>query len=562
MVDCCLIKLIHYLSYGNLNPFNSPSARSWCLAIGVLALWGLVWMRLQLEWRMNPNYAFGWAVPIMTVFLWMRRARDVVEVRLSGSCSVDEGVRRRRAWMSGFLVLLLLMMLLPLRIISEANPVWRGSQWALAGSAWIASLALLMMFRGASGLRAFFPVCTFPFVAVPLIFDWETTIILFLSKWNTLCSADILQYLGIPAVASGTILRVGATSLNIQEACSGIRSLHLAIAIAFFWCVLYRLSWKAWITVAVSSISIAFVFNILRNTTLAFLVNSGGEQAFDAYHEIAGWCAQLAVVATIWAVVSCFQGHHRTRPVRIASYENHDDSSSSTATAMPNAVLPALSISILLWIAMIEAGTEWWFLRNEKPDAGIARDWTITPDADLNKNHFIAKGLDKETALSLRVDEARVLTWSNAEGHRRELYFLRWSREHTSKYGVLIHSPETCLTAVGMKLVKPGVPVEFQIRNGGDSFELPFAVSEFIQNERPVTVFFCIWDDRSGAVQTSASSPLAYGARLSAAWRGERQTGQQILEVAMWGANRESAETEFKALLPTIIRGSDSSLRH
>ncbi|MGK0190414.1 MAG: exosortase/archaeosortase family protein [Verrucomicrobiales bacterium] len=522
----------------------------------------MVWMRLQLEWSVNPNYAFGWAVPVMAVFLWIGRERDVAN-QMPGGFVANGAISGRLIRITCLVGLLVLIVLLPLRIISEANPAWRGSQWALAGSAWLASLALLAAFRGTTGLKTFFAVCTFPFVAVPMIFAWESAIILFLSKWNTVLCAEILQYLGIPAIASGTILRVGATSLNIEEACSGIRSLHLSVAVAFFWCIHYRLPWKAWIAVGVSSISIAFVFNIARNTTLAFLVNSGGEQAFDRYHEVAGWCAQFAVVAAIWTVVNCLQPRGRTGRVPLAT-SRMDDARNSTATILPDKVLPAFTLAIVLWIAMIKLATEWWFQGNEASVSGTALQWSIASDADLKDQQIIPGNLEKETTLSLRADEARVLTWFNAARLPRKFYFLRWSPERTSKYGVLVHSPETCLTAVGMKLAKPAMPVEFEIDSVGDGFHLPFTVSEFIQNGRPVSVFYCIWDDRTGPVRSEKDNPLAYRALLTAAWRGERQTGQRVVEIAIWGEegnekSRESAERELKVILPTIIRGSAKS---
>jgi len=152
-----------------------------------LALWGLplawLWFRLvdhlRVEWAVNPQYAYGWAVPFLCLYLLWRNAEKLKAEMLKSSegqaesrkQKAEEGPRdyettRPRTTDYGtmhykttdhgprttdyasrttphsspfsfsafqlFSVSLLAFLYLPTRLIQEANPEWRLVSWALA----------------------------------------------------------------------------------------------------------------------------------------------------------------------------------------------------------------------------------------------------------------------------------------------------------------------------------------------------------------------------------------------------------------------------------------------
>jgi exosortase/archaeosortase family protein len=150
--------------------------RSGLLTLVVLGfLWFTLINHLRIEWSVNPQYGYGWAVPVLCLFLIWRRAREQAEdgrwkiedrglksedgsqksevrgqrseagrqsavVRrsmLDVGCSMFAAIARRpishlRSPLFCALFVFLALAWLPTRLIQEANPEWRLISWALA----------------------------------------------------------------------------------------------------------------------------------------------------------------------------------------------------------------------------------------------------------------------------------------------------------------------------------------------------------------------------------------------------------------------------------------------
>src|SRR3979490_3132906 len=123
--------------------------------IAVTTLWLWLFIHLQVEWSLNPQYNYGWAVPFLALlmfwFRWPRRPEPDVENHS----------------MAGWAAWIVLTLLFPIRVVEEANPDWRLLSWVLAIC--VIDFSLLTLYRagGRSWLKHFaFPVF-FPLAAVP-----------------------------------------------------------------------------------------------------------------------------------------------------------------------------------------------------------------------------------------------------------------------------------------------------------------------------------------------------------------------------------------------------------
>src|SRR2546425_11735957 len=87
-------------------------------------LWLWLFVHLHDEWSLNPQYNYGWTVPFLAALLfylrWVDRPRPAAQPGERGLSLAQLG-----RWS-------LLAMLLPIRVIEEANPDWRLLAWALA----------------------------------------------------------------------------------------------------------------------------------------------------------------------------------------------------------------------------------------------------------------------------------------------------------------------------------------------------------------------------------------------------------------------------------------------
>src|SRR5207244_2428729 len=84
------------------------------------------------QWSLYPNYNYGWSVPLLCLFLlWNRR-------RIGSRDSSPEMARPTRdsggRLRATFVVIGLeaAVLLLPTRMVQEANPGWRLVHWSLA----------------------------------------------------------------------------------------------------------------------------------------------------------------------------------------------------------------------------------------------------------------------------------------------------------------------------------------------------------------------------------------------------------------------------------------------
>ena len=95
--------------------------------IGWFAIVGLVLLelisRLRLEWSINPQYGYGWTVPFLTAFIFWRRWQ-----------TAPMATRPRMKILPVAAIVVSALLLIPVRLIEEANPDWRLMSWVMAAA--------------------------------------------------------------------------------------------------------------------------------------------------------------------------------------------------------------------------------------------------------------------------------------------------------------------------------------------------------------------------------------------------------------------------------------------
>jgi exosortase len=175
--------------------------------------------------------------------------------------------------LAGFAVLIL-----PLRIVQEANPDWRPFNWAHAAVVLGATFALVHQLGGESWVRHF--ACPFLLIlfAIPWPLAAEQGVIQTLSRGVTFCTAETLDLTGIPAFQRGNLIEVATGFVSIDDACSGIRSLAGALMTGAFFGEFYRLSrWRRLGMIAIGG-TVALALNMVRAYILSWLQATGGSK--------------------------------------------------------------------------------------------------------------------------------------------------------------------------------------------------------------------------------------------------------------------------------------------
>lgn len=240
-----------------------------CFAAVAALAYGGILEEMARDWSRDDNYSHGFLVPFVAAyFLWRRRERLA-------------GLEARPAW-SGLLPLLIGLAGLVVGEIGAEQFTKRLSLLVVLGGG-IAFLAGWRWLREVAFPYAYLlfmvplPYILYDAVAFPLK--------LFAARFATTVVAD----LGIPIYAEGNVIYLESTTLQVADACSGIRSLMslLALAAAFAY-LTQRPGWRRWV-LFLSAIPIAIATNMARIVGTAVLADQyGAKVAMGFFHEFAG----------------------------------------------------------------------------------------------------------------------------------------------------------------------------------------------------------------------------------------------------------------------------------
>ncbi len=490
----------------------------------MLAGWFVLWQRLSVEWSVNDQYQYGWFVPPLALALFALRWRDRPE----------PGAPIGRRWLLGVASVCLLI-LAPLRLIEEPNGDWRMLFWLHAGALTILSLAVAGWSGGWPWVRHFaFPI-GFLLLAVPWPSGPEQALVQTLMRSVASVASNCLGLLGVPAVPQGNLIRVRDQVVGVNEACSGIRSLQTVLMGALMLGELSRLSWPRRTALLLGGIAIAMVANVFRSGLLVWIAATRGIAALAHYHDAAGMAVLLIVFAGLLAL-----GKILDRP----------SVSHPAANPLPGRPLPtAVALTVLAWILLVETGTSAWYRLHEL-HRRVMPTWTVAPPSDALD--FRATPIDDVTRSLLRYDAGQSSRWrrAGADGPACVMYFFRWEPGRTSATLATMHQPTVCLPSTGLTQLGGATTTTYPTPIGID---IPVEQYEFVHNRQHLYVFYAVWQDKTG--YELPKSPVNRNLRIEAALSGQRNLGQQTLEMILTGpANASDAATAFARELSAVVR--------
>ena len=240
------------------------------IAAALLYLYAPILFDLVADWWNDPDYSHGFLIPLISAyFIWERRERLT---------SMNSHPNR---W--GLAVLLAGLSLLFLGQLGAELFVTRFSLVVV-----ISGLVLYVLGGGYLNVLSF-PIALLIFM-IPLPTILLTAITFPLQLLAAQLSTVCLQIIEVPVFREGNLIFLPQTTLEVAEACSGIRSLVSLTALAVVFAYLtQRTIWKQSVLV-VSAIPIAIIANAFRIWGTGALAHwYGAEIAESFYHSFAGW---------------------------------------------------------------------------------------------------------------------------------------------------------------------------------------------------------------------------------------------------------------------------------
>jgi exosortase len=492
-----------------------------------VAVFAIVWLevisRLRLEWSINPQYGYGWAVPVLAAYIFWRRWQNAPPA---------EAPRGAALWSA--LIVVAALALVPVRLVQEANPDWRLLSWTMALCAVAISTAGVYLAGGLRWVRHFaFPILFF-LVAVPWPTSLEQIVIQGLMRIDALINVEILTAIGIPAVQLGNVIEVGSGYVGIDEACTGIRSLQATFMVSLFLGEFYSFPIKRRVILVLAGALLAFFCNLVRTFLLVYLGAEHGFQAIKNWHDPAGHTILMICLLGLWGLsmlLSRKDEAHQVRPTLSTPYR-----------------IPRLALGILLAVTLIaEAGTQVWYGVHESRTTQLA-PWAITwPTQATNWKEV---PVDEASQGLLRYNEGGGGDWV-ADGHNWSMYFFKWLPGRTAGLFIKNHRPDICLPASGMTQ-RGGVRNKVLSVNG---IPLPMRSYVFENAGQKLHVFYCYWDGTPLEAGVVDQENWTASGRLDAVKRGKRDVGTQMLEIVAWGYDDDTkAEQAALEQLRQIIR--------
>jgi len=524
----------------------------------LLSLWSLLLYQLATVWQTNDQYAHGFLVPFLCLFLLIKVQPEDIEIN-----KFPYSQKNLLCYLIG---IPLLLSLFPLWLIREANSDWRLINLVLYGSVLLLSLLLFSFIQNRDyDLRKFLFPLLFFIVAIP----WPLATDLKLTQWlqekvSTMI-VDCLLLLEHEATLEGTIIDVGIFGkVGVDQACSGINGLQASLVVSLFLGAYYSFSLIHRFLLVLGGLLIALLFNLARAFCLSFIKVKGKGQYIDNslfsigdfslpnLHDLVGFIETSLIFIFILLLARLSKGglFLTTLGTSKSNWGNLN-------------VCPPLPFSIMAIISVISTvvGTEFHFMSNEKnmltqPKLQLALD-----DTDIVlKENFISRNIDAQ----LHYEEAKSYQWQdrfrakwnpygffeiNHNDEYWQAFVAHWDLGGACAAVLSTHSPASCLPLTGLTQITPPVgqdPILLPLKV--DNMEILFEAYEFSKYQSKLFVFRCFWPHKLQPNEPNLfpSGGYNFEGRIQSAIEGRRNVGGTMIAFAL--ANVDSPQTAINKL--------------
>jgi exosortase len=266
-----------------------------------------------------------------------------------------------------------------------------------------------------------------------------------LQLWVSENVLHALHWLGIVANRHGNIIELANTSVGVEEACSGVRSLVSCVFVGLFFsgCLVHR-PWSRVVIIGLSA-PLALGMNFLRSLTLTLLANSGTDIS-GTWHDITGF-GVLAITAAMLALLAFYLGRGERSVVPARANSASTPTLSLKSGAFQTVLVGALAVATaLVFFFGLSTGVSRTAQHSPLPNLEAvlplaAEGWNVTTSADLNRfkdtlrtDHFVQRTYLRNTPSGLLQITAYVAYWAPGQASASQ---------------VATHTPDACWPGAG-----------------------------------------------------------------------------------------------------------------
>ncbi len=234
-----------------------------------LALYNHVIFKLIKDWQIDENYSHGFFVPLITAYLIWYKKEELAKIPLKPN---------------NFGIILILLSLL-FYIVAYTG----AELFTMRFSMILVILSTVVFLAGWTYLKKLLlPILYLTFM-IPLPAIIWNKIAFPLKLFATKIAVHVIQLIGITVYGEGNIIHLPNTTLEVIDACSGLRSLTSLLALSAAFALISEHSRINKIILFLSAVPIAILTNILRLTVTAVLSQKYGPEVTEGFlHESMG----------------------------------------------------------------------------------------------------------------------------------------------------------------------------------------------------------------------------------------------------------------------------------
>lgn len=257
--------------------------------IGFIALYYTVIMGMIRDWDSNPNFSHGYFIPFVAAAMVYSRREKFRSLTIEPS-----------PWGAALLVLGLLQYFI----------AFVGAEYFLQRSSMLVVLLGLALFVGGKPISRLllYPIFyLLLMIPIPAVIWSEISFPMQLAA--SALSENMVRLFGVPIFREGNILHLAETTLEVVDACSGLRSLTtmLALSLALIYFSKLNLT-RRWL-VFFAAFPIAIFINIFRLTVTALMASKYGEKVAQGFlHDFSGWLTFVLGLLILWGITEFLEG--------------------------------------------------------------------------------------------------------------------------------------------------------------------------------------------------------------------------------------------------------------
>lgn len=273
--------------------------RSFWLQLAVL--FALIWLlfhgivgSLVSNWWVDPNFSHGFFVPLFSAVIVWRQRKQLAGLSLQPS------------WW-GIVIIALALAVLVAGVF--------GAELFLSRSSLVLLLAgLIVCFAGWNHFRALFFAWAVLFLMIPIPVILFNEIAFPLQLFASRLATWLLGSFGVPVLREGNVINLPSMSLEVVDACSGIRSLVSLITLAVIYGYFAESRRLVRVVLVLAAIPVAVVTNGIRIMGTGLLGQYWDpEKARNFFHEFSGGVIFVLALALLYLMHRFFAlfAHHQ-----------------------------------------------------------------------------------------------------------------------------------------------------------------------------------------------------------------------------------------------------------